>query len=90
VVFVSFATNLVTGDTNGVSDLFLRDRQAGTTERVDLTDAGAQADSGAFGPAVSHYGRYVAFGSFSSGVVSGDTNGAVDIFVRDRQAGTIA
>ncbi len=88
VVFASNASNLVPGDTNGRMDVFLRDRGAGTTERVSVPDAGGQG-SGDSGPAaaISADGRYVAFASAATNLVSGDTNGAVDIFVRDRTAG---
>lgn len=86
VAFPSGATNLVTGDTNGCDDVFLRDRTNGTTERVSVTTAGAQAtnNSGQFGMAVSSDGRYVAFQSDATDMVSGDTNAKSDVFVRDR------
>jgi Tol biopolymer transport system component len=93
VAFQSDATNLVPGDTNGVVDVFVRDRQAGTTERVNVAADGAQANGG-YGftnsgiPALSADGRFVAFTSDASNLVPGDTNGVPDIFVRDRQAGT--
>ena len=89
VAFESDATNLVSGDTNGLTDIFVRDRTAGTTTRVSLTGSGAQATGGAsHSPAVSSDGRYVAFHSLAGNLVSGDTNGFADIFVRDRTAGT--
>jgi Tol biopolymer transport system component len=78
VAFVSDATNLVRGDTNGVADIFLRDRQAGTTVLV----SGANADAPSDAPAVSDDGRYVAFTS-ESALVPGDTNGLADVYVRD-------
>ncbi len=88
VAFVSFAANLVSGDTNGHSDVFVRDRRTGTTERVNVSDSGAQANADSFTPSMSADGRYVAFSSFASNLVSGDTNGNLDVFVRDRQLGT--
>jgi Tol biopolymer transport system component len=88
VAFVSQATNLVTGDTNGSDDIFVRDRQAGTTERVSVATGGAQANSDSLDPSISADGRYVAFDSSATNLVSGDSNGADDIFIRDRQAGT--
>ena len=89
VAFASDATNLVTGDTNAQTDIFVRDRQAGTTTRVSITTAGAQATggSGSFDPAISADGRYVAFDSDTTNLVTGDTNGVSDIFVHDRQTG---
>ncbi|MCH8948820.1 MAG: PD40 domain-containing protein, partial [Chloroflexi bacterium] len=59
IAFQSDADNLVAGDTNGVSDIFLHDRQTGVTERVSLTSAGGQANGDSFTPSVSADGRYV-------------------------------
>lgn len=88
VAFASPADNLVAGDTNGNRDVFLRDRQAGTTARISVDSAGTQADDVADRPAISGDGRYVAFESRAGNLVAGDTNTNYDIFVRDRQAGT--
>ncbi len=88
VAFASSADNLVPGDTNGQSDVFVRDRQTGTTERVSVDSAGNETDGFNGQPSISADGRYVAFESFASNMVSGDVNGALDVFVRDRQAGT--
>ncbi len=90
VAFESDASNLVSGDTNGAEDVFVRDRQSGTTERVSLDSSGAQGNgaSGFYGLSISADGRYVAFESDASNLVSGDTNGRHDVFVRDRQSGT--
>src|SRR5215211_200380 len=89
VAFLSSASNLASGDTNGTYDAFVHDRQAGTTERVSV-DGGGNEGNGASGltTAISGGGRYVAFGSQASNLVPGDTNGTTDSFVRDRQAGT--
>jgi Tol biopolymer transport system component len=90
VAFASFASNLVPGDTNAQPDIFVRDRQLGTTELVSVDTHGAPANgsSGMFGLAISADGRYVTFDSTASNIVSGDTNGNEDIFVRDRHSGT--
>jgi Tol biopolymer transport system component len=88
VAFHSEATNLVPGDTNGKRDVFVRDRQAGTTERVSVSTAGGQANDYSYTPAISPGGRFVAFQSLATNLVPGDTNGWGDVFVRDRQAGT--
>ncbi|MEU4690520.1 hypothetical protein [Actinoplanes sp. NPDC023714] len=88
VAFLSIADNLVPGDTNGAADVFVRDRDNGTTERVSLTSGGAEADESSYMPSVSDDGRRVAFVSLASNLVAGDTNDNADIFVRDRQAGT--
>ncbi|NIQ99396.1 MAG: calcium-binding protein, partial [Gemmatimonadales bacterium] len=65
-------------------DVFVRDRLAGTTERVSVSSAGAQADYCSEDPAISADGRYVAFSSEATNLVAGDTNEAEDIFVHDR------
>ena len=86
VVFTSDATNLVPGDTNGYSDVFVRDRLDGTTTRVSLTSAGAQANGPSLDPSISADGRYVAFQSTASNL--GATLGVTHALVRDRQTGT--
>jgi len=88
VAFTSKATNLVATDTNGRKDIFVRDRQLGTTELASITSAGLQGNGSSDFPSISGDGRYIAFLSRASNLVSGDTNGFEDIFVRDRQAGT--
>src|SRR5437762_3224846 len=94
VAFDSAATDLVAGDTNGVSDVFVHDRQTGTTERVSVASDGAQGNGSsglvtfAFPPALSADGRFVAFVSAATNLVASDTNGATDVFVHDRQTGT--
>jgi Tol biopolymer transport system component len=88
VAFRSLASNLVPGDTNGSADDFVRDRARGITERVDVSSAGAQADAAAFRGSLSGDGRLVAFRSRATNLVPNDTNRALDVFVRDRVAGT--
>ncbi|GMU20008.1 MAG: hypothetical protein AMXMBFR13_01090 [Phycisphaerae bacterium] len=88
VAFESDAANLITGDTNGQPDVFLHDRWTATTQRVSLTSAGAQANGWSLLPSLSGDGRYVAFLSFATNLVAGDTNGLSDVFVRDRVQGT--
>lgn len=87
VTYSSFATNLVTGDSNGASDIFVHDRQTGVTERVSVGSGGAQSNGSAFAPAISGNGRFVSFYSSASSLVEGDTNGQSDVFVHDRQTG---
>jgi Tol biopolymer transport system component len=82
-VFASNATNLVAGDTNGATDVFLRDRSTGTTTRLSVDSAGAQANGASTWPVISADGHYVAFFSAATNLVAGDTNGAQDVFVRD-------
>lgn len=88
VAFASNATNLVLGDTNGVRDVFLRDRTLGTTVRVSVGLGGVEANEVSDQPAVSGDGRYIAFWSRASNLVTGDTNGQADAFVYDRLLGT--
>jgi Tol biopolymer transport system component len=89
VAFDSAGTNLVTGDTNGLLDVFVRDLLLGTTVRASLTSAGAQITSGNGGsPRLSGDGTRVVFHHTSSTIVAGDTNGNQDIFLRDLAAGT--
>jgi Tol biopolymer transport system component len=88
VVFASFASTLVPGDTNASTDVFVRDRATGETTRVSVDSAGVQGDSGSYYPAVSADGRFVAFQSDATNLVPGDTNGHMDVFVRDRLLGT--
>lgn len=87
VAFVSNASNLIGGDTNGLPDVFVRDRRAGSTRRVSVSSAGAQGNGNSFSPSISADGRFVAFYSSASNLVGGDTNGSYDVFVRDRQTG---
>src|SRR5262249_45236621 len=82
----SYATNLVPGDTNGFADIFIRDRLSGTTERVSVGAGAAQANAESLISDVSADGRYVSFTSPASNLVDQDTNGAFDVFVRDRLA----
>jgi len=87
VVFDSQATTLVPSDTNGFSDVFLRDRRSGTTRRVSLDSAEGEGNGSSFEPSVSGNGHFVAFESNATNLVPGDTNGADDIFLRDRKTG---
>jgi hypothetical protein len=88
VAFVSQATNLVPGDTNGVTDVFVRDLQAGTTSLVSAGIGGVPADGASDSASISPDGRYVAFHSAATNLAYGDTNGIDDVFVRDLQTGT--
>jgi Tol biopolymer transport system component len=88
VLFNSRASNLVAGDTNGKSDVFVRDLIAGRTYRVDLGPRRRQANANASGTAISANGRYVVFTSAASNLTRRrDTNRAFDVFVRDRKTG---
>jgi len=95
VAFTSFATNLVSGDTNATGDIFVHDRdtdndgifdEAGAiaTVRVSVASDGTQGNASSGSPSFSADGRFVAFTSFATNLVSGDTNGSEDVFVHDR------
>jgi Tol biopolymer transport system component len=85
VAFSSEASNLVPGDTNNTSDIFVHDRQTHLTERVSVNSSGKQSNSYSEFPVISPDGKYVVFSSPASNLVLGDTNGGTDIFVYDRQ-----
>jgi hypothetical protein len=87
VAFSSLATTLVPDDSNKVWDIFVHDRDKAETTRVSVSSDGLQADAGSYGVSISANGRYVAFGSNATNLVSGDTNGVMDVFVHDRQTG---
>lgn len=92
VLFSSRASNLVAGDTNGRTDVFVHDLETGQTSRVSVASDGSEGNSssgelGADSLAISADGRWVCFVSRSSNLVAGDTNGRDDLFVHDRQTG---
>ena len=88
VAFFSGATNLVAGDTNGLTDGFIKDTVTGTTTRINTDNAGNQAVGGYSRiTALSADGRYVAFWSDASNLVAGDTNGQRDSFIKDTLTG---
>lgn len=84
VVFQSWATNLVVGDTNDAWDIFVHNRRTHETTRASVNSNGMQGNSWSQYPSISANGREVAFVSDSSNLVSGDNNDATDIFVHDR------
>lgn len=89
VVFASFATNLVSGDSNGFADIYLRDLVAGTTRRLSLSATGAQPTNDCVDPVISGDGRFVAFGCYADNLVPHDTNGIHDVFVVEVATGAI-
>jgi hypothetical protein len=84
VAFESDSTNLVAGDTNGANDIFLRDRQTGTTTRVNLNSSGAQANGTSSRASLSADGLIVSFSSGATNLVTDDTNGSTDVFAASR------
>ncbi|MEG4109299.1 hypothetical protein [Microcoleus sp. S13_C5] len=88
VAFESDASNIVPGDTNNTNDIFVRDTLTNTTTRVSIDSAGNQANDASDGASISADGRFVAFDSYASNLVPGDTNNTNDIFVRDTLTNT--
>jgi Tol biopolymer transport system component len=86
VAFASTASNLLVSsngtDTNQAWDVYVRDRSTGTTVRASVSTTGAEGNGHSFEPTISADGALVAFASYSSNLVSGDTNEHVDIFLR--------
>jgi Tol biopolymer transport system component len=87
VTFESISPDLVAGDTNGKVDIFVHDRQTGATTRVSVDLDGVEGNGDSNNPSMSADGSSVTFESFATNLVAGDTNGKVDIFVDDLQAG---
>jgi Tol biopolymer transport system component len=88
IVFTSDASNLVPGDTNGVSDIFVHDTVNGSTERVSVATDGLQANGYSLGSSISDDGRFIVFRSYASNLVAGDSNETADLFLHDRMLGT--
>src|SRR5215475_4705011 len=88
--YVAFMTNarLVWDDTNIYSDVYIHDRETGQTTRASVDTDGLEGNADSVAPAISGDGRYVSFWSEASNLVPGDTNGQLDIFVRDRETHT--
>jgi YD repeat-containing protein len=85
VTYFSTSSNLVDEDTNNTGDIFLYDRQTQQTTRVSLDSNGVEGNSFSYLTTISADGRYIAFSSYASNLVSDDTNGTADIFIRDLQ-----
>ncbi|MFO1047302.1 MAG: hypothetical protein U1E52_05305 [Geminicoccaceae bacterium] len=83
VVFASSADDLVPGDTNDATDIFLRDLSAGVTRRVSVGQGGVQGNGASGSPQITPDGRLVSFVSEADNLVRGDRNAAMDIFLRD-------
>jgi len=83
IAFSTNATNLVEGDTNSISDVYLHDRMTGITERISTIN-GVEGNGASDFPVLSPDGRYIAFESKASNLIPGDTNGTADVIVLDR------
>lgn len=87
LAFNSTAWNLVQGDTNQASDIFVHDRITGVTELVSVNSNGVQGNAGSFFPSISADGRFISFHSGASNLVPDDTNLVTDVLVHDRITG---
>ena len=83
IAFASESSGLVPGDTNNGTDLFVKVLASGAIERVSTGSAGLQADGGSFSPAWSPDGNKIAFVSGATNLVPSDTNGVVDVFMKN-------
>lgn len=86
-LFESSASDLVPGDTNKTTDIFLRDLQAGTTLLVSANTNGVAGNGESRNPVMTPDARYVVFTSAANDLVPADTNRIADVFVRDMQSG---
>ena len=84
IALESLASDIVTGDNNQNLDIFVHDRLTKQTTRINMGLGGVEANSSSGSASISYDGRYVAFESYASNLVAGDSNGRVDIFVHDR------
>ena len=89
IVFGSFASNMVPGDTNDTSDLFVKTLASGAVQRVSTDAAGTQANNGSDSPQWSPDGTQIAFTSYASNLVPGDTNGRADVIVKTLASGAV-
>ncbi|MEM7335685.1 MAG: cadherin-like domain-containing protein [Chloroflexota bacterium] len=83
VAFQSAATNLVDDDLNGVTDIFVHDREMDLTVRVSVNNEGDEANGSSFSPEISGNGRYITFYSEATNLAPNDTNSSLDVFVYD-------
>lgn len=93
IAFYSLSSKIARGDANGQWDIFVHDVTTDQFQRVSLTSTGGERDddtNGLVAPAISGNGRYVAYTSLSTNVVTGDANGLQDVFVVDTQTGSVA
>jgi Tol biopolymer transport system component len=88
VAFTSRASDLVDGDTNSKSDVFVRDLQVGTTTLVSVNTGGTgPGNNDSYSPSLSTNGRFVLFFSWASDLASGSSSSVVNLLWRDLQAG---
>ncbi len=89
VTFVSDSTNLVSGDTNGMDDVFVRDLLTGITERVSVSATGQQANADSVGGDISGNGEWIVFSSEATNLIPGGTDGTSHVYLKNRLSGAI-
>ena len=89
VAFVSASDNLAPGTTVALQAVFVRDLQAGLTEREDLAQSGAGGNGEGYGAVISSDGRFVAFASYATNLVSAANTGTSQVYIRDRSTGDV-
>lgn len=89
VAFASWASNLISGDSNGLADIFIRDLILNTTKLVSISASGQQGNVESYNPSISFNGQFIAFVSSANNLVNNDNNGVEDIFVKDMISGAI-
>ena len=87
VTFTSSADDLIAGDDNADSDVFVTDLATGITRRASVSSTGGQANGDSYNPSISNDGRLISFTSGASNLVSGDHNHVPDVFVHDMITG---
>ncbi len=89
VAFTSGRPDLVSGDSNIASDIFVKDVTSGAIRLISTSAAGLEGDGPSYDPAFSADGKYVVFASFADNLVAGDTNHLEDIFRKNLSTGAI-
>lgn len=87
--FVSQSDNLITGDTNFDYDIYIKNISTGAISRVSTSSAGVQANGASDLPHFTPDGQKIIFTSAASNLVAGDTNGVVDLFMKDLVTGAV-
>ncbi|TYL79806.1 tandem-95 repeat protein [Bradyrhizobium cytisi] len=90
LLFSSFASNLVPGDTNNSLDVFIKDLGTGVITRVSTTSSGAQLNGGLSGSQIRWNANQLFFTSDATNASAGDNNGATDLFVKDLTTGSVS
>lgn len=89
VAFTSAADDLVFGDENAATDVFVADLATGVTQRVSISSRRRQGNGPSSNPSISAGGEFVSFTSAASNLVPRDRNRVPDVFVRDMRTGAV-